>query len=176
MNVIGSFLGVDPGANGGFAIISGDGIAQAFRMPKTEADVARLFEERIVPARVVYAIIEAVHSFPGQGVASSFTFGRNAGLLIGLLLAHGISFEEVPPRTWQKALGIPPRIKTPKKPKPFMQYPAEESNTDWKNRLKAKAQTLFPGLDITLATADALLIAETARRIRVGYQGGRAIA
>jgi hypothetical protein len=68
-------------------------------------------------------------------------------------------------------LGIPQRIRKPKKPKPFLQYPAEESVSEWKNRLRAKAQALFPGLDLTLKTADAALIAEVAKRIQVGYQG-----
>ncbi len=171
MNVIGSYLGIDPGASGGIAILTPDGIAQVFRIPKTESDLAQLFESRIVPARIAYCLIERVHSFPGAGVASMFTFGRNAGILIGLLLAHSIPFEEMEPRTWQKALGIPARVKRPKNPKPMMQYPAEESHTEFKNRLRSKAQTLFPALDITLATADALLIAEVARRIQVGYQG-----
>ena len=39
------------------------------------------------------------------------------------------------------------------------------SKTEWKNKLKAKAQQLFPvwSKRITLATADALLIAEYGR-------------
>jgi hypothetical protein len=171
MTIMGSYLGIDPGASGGLAILTADGIAQAFRSPATEGDLARLFESRVVPARIVYCLVERVHSFPDAGVAGMFTFGRGVGVLIGLLLAHKIPFEEMEPRTWQKALGIPPRIKKPKKPKPFMQYLPEETPTQWKNRLRAKAQALFPNIEITLATADALLIAEVARRIRVGYQG-----
>ncbi len=171
MNILGSFLGVDPGANGGLALLTQDGIAQAFRIPPTEGDLAQLFESRIVPARVAYCLIERVHSFPDAGVASMFTFGRGVGVLIGLLLAHKIPFEEIEPRIWQKALGIPPRVKKPKKPKPFMQYQPEETPTQWKNRLRAKAQALFPNIEVTPATADALLIAEVAKRIRVGYQG-----
>lgn len=171
MNIIGCYLGIDPGANGGLALITHDGAVQAFRMPPTEADMALLFAARLDPPNISYCLIERVHSFPDQGVASAFTFGRNVGILIGLLLAHKISFEEIEPRAWQKALGIPPRVKKPRKPKPFMQYPPEEKQSEWKNRLKGKAQTLFPGVEVTLYTADALLIAEVAKRIRVGYQG-----
>jgi hypothetical protein len=171
MSILGSFCGIDPGQNGGVALISADGVVQAFRMPPTEGDLAKLFEFRIAPARVAYCLVERVHSFPDAGVAGMFTFGRGVGVLIGLLLAHKIPFEEIEPRAWQKALGIPPRVKKPRKPKPMMKYPAEESLTQWKNRLRAKAQQLFPHLEVTMATADALLIAECARRIRVGYQG-----
>jgi crossover junction endodeoxyribonuclease RuvC len=176
MNPLGSFLGIDPGLNGGIALITRDGITQVFRMPRTEADIELLFRSRLDPQNVAFCLLERVHSFPGAGVASMFTFGRNVGVLIGLLLAHGVPFEEIEPRTWQRALGIPPRIKRPRKPKPFMQYPPEESLSQWKNRLRSRARTLFPDTEITLYTADALLIAEVARRIRVGYQGGRAIA
>lgn len=34
-----------------------------------------------------------------------------------------------------------------------------EQMTEWKNKLKACAQGLFPGVHITLSTADAVLIA-----------------
>lgn len=194
MNQLACVAGIDPGATGGIAIINPDGIAMAWPCPKTEADLAQLFRECIQPASITFCLIERVHAIPAEyakdaagkpiydakgkpvrksGVSSvaMMSFGRQVGVLIGLLLAHEIPFEEMDPKTWQKALGIPPRRRKPRKPKPFIQYPSEESKSEWKNRLKAKAQALFPGLDITLATADALLIAEVARRIRVGYRG-----
>ena len=71
------------------------------------------------------------------------------------LIAAGIPFEEVIPRTWQKGVGITPRGKG-------------ETKTRFKNRLKAKASQLFPKVNVTLATADALLIAEFCRRKRTG--------
>ncbi len=61
-----------------------------------------------------------------------------------MLIASRIPFEEVTPQKWQKTLSC-------------------LSRGD-KNITKAKAQQLFPGLRVTHATADALLIAEYARR------------
>jgi hypothetical protein len=84
-----------------------------------------------------------------------FNFGANYGALRMALTAAGIPFEEVVPGVWQRGLNIPPRKKT-------------EGKTAWKNRLKAKAQQLFPSVKITLATADALLIAEFCRRKHEG--------
>jgi hypothetical protein len=162
-----NYLGIDPGQSGGIALIR-DVAVLATRMPATEGDVARFFAQSLIPLGIRFCLIEKVHSFPEQGVASAFTFGRGTGLLIGLLLAHKIPFEEITPQDWQKILGIPPRVKKPRKPKPFLQYPPEESQTEWKNRLRAKAQQLFPQIEITLATADALLIAETCRRMQSG--------
>jgi hypothetical protein len=68
-----------------------------------------------------------------------------------------MAFDEVTARSWQKALEILPRKKA-------------EGNSQWKNRLKGKAQQLFPNIasQITLLTTDALLIAEFCRRKHKG--------
>lgn len=141
------YLGIDPGASGGLAVRC-DGYAMGYKMPETERDLSNLFAE-LWPG-INMALIERVHSFPGQGVASSFTFGQNYGFLRGMLIAYDIPFEEVTPQRWQKALGIPPS--------------RGKSKTEHKNILKGVAQQLFPALHITLATADSLLIAEYAMR------------
>ena len=121
-------------------------------MAATERDVWQIIEgygpAGMAPA---FAIIEAVHSFPGQGVASSFKFGMGYGGLRMALVAAGIPFEAVSPQKWQKVMGIPPK--------------KGETKTQHKNRLKARAQELFPSLKITLATSDALLLAAYAQRI-----------
>lgn len=137
-----SVLGIDPGQSGGLAVLK-NGVALAWKMPETERDLQDLFEE-ISREGVDFALIEAVHSMPKQGVASSFKFGRNYGFLRGMLIASRIPFEEVTPQRWQKALGC--------------------LSHGEKNVTKAKAQQLFPLLKVTHATADALLIAEYARR------------
>ena len=138
------FIGVDPGASGGIAFLSSiDGQPHATKMPETERDVWLALSTW--DRTNAFAVIEAVHSMPKQGVASSFKFGRSYGFLRGCLIASGIPFEEVTPQKWQKALGC-------------------MSRGD-KNVTKARAQQLFPGLKITHATADALLLAEYARRL-----------
>lgn len=147
------YLGIDPGASGGLAIISEYVGVVKTAMPRTERDVLDWLtawkEEQ------TFAVIEKVHAMPGNGVSGMFKFGMSYGSLRMALLAANIPFEEIQPRVWQKALGMSPRRK-------------EESGTEWKNRLKAKAQQLFPREVITLATADALLIAEYCRRRREG--------
>jgi len=89
---------------------------------------------------------------PKQGVASSFKFGMNYLFLRACLVSCEIPFAEVTPRTWMKALAIRTRRKT-------------ETTTQWKNHLKQIAQQLFPQQPVTLATCDALLIAEYCRRL-----------
>jgi crossover junction endodeoxyribonuclease RuvC len=150
MNTGRYFLGIDPGKAGGVCSLGDTGdILTVSRMPDTESDIADWFASW--SQSNCFAVIEKVHSFPGQGVASSFTFGRGYGGLRMALICHGIPFEEVTPRVWQKALGITKRRDS-------------ETKGAFKNRLKGKAQELFPSEKVTLATADALLIAEYCRR------------
>lgn len=154
---LGTYLGVDPGKNGGIALIRDQEDVNLFPMPTTERDIWFLFDNLLAPSRIK-AIIERVHSMPNQGVSSTFTFGMGYGGLRMALTAARIPFEEVTSRTWQKGLGVSPRKKT-------------ESKSQFKNRLRAKAQQLFPDLDVwrsskkeQLSVCDALLIAEYCRR------------
>lgn len=150
----GIYVGIDPGQLGGLASIALDGIALE-KMPPTDRDVWDWISF-LGGREDVTAIIEKVHSFPGQGVSSTFKFGMGFGALKMALTAAMIPFEEVDPRRWQKALGIPPRKKT-------------EDKKQFKLGLKAFAQKLFPNVEgITLETCDALLIAEFARRHKEG--------
>ena len=146
------FLGIDPGASGGIASLAVEGGQDliAWKMPETERDTWQLFRFGAREVPVVLAVIEHVHSMPKQGVASSFKFGRSYGFLRACLIASEIPFEEVSPQKWQKELGC-------------------LSHGD-KNVTKRRAQQLFPALKITHATADAILLAEYARRLWVARQ------
>lgn len=98
-----------------------------------------------------FAVLEKVSSRPAQGVASTFAFGMSYGACRMALAAAAIPYEEVTPSKWQKEMGIANKGNG-------------ESRTQFKGRLRARAQLLFPREQITLATADALLLAEYARR------------
>lgn len=136
-------IGVDPGQAGGIAYIFESGTVEAYKMPETERDVYDLLEMPGVDYEIG-VFLESVHSMPGQGVSSSFKFGRGYGFLRGIVTALKYPLHDVTPQKWQKAIGC-------------------LSGGD-KNVTKQKAQQLFPHLKITHATADALLIAEYGRR------------
>lgn len=151
------FIGIDPGASGGIAIINTfANETDVYKMPQTEHDINNIlyqvgyYANHGVPA---VALIEKVGSMPGQGLSSTFKFGQNYGFLRGLLVANKISFSEMIPRSWQKHLGITPRNKD------------TESKTEFKNRLKGLAQQYYPEKNITLATSDAILIAKVCQSI-----------
>jgi crossover junction endodeoxyribonuclease RuvC len=144
------YIGIDPGASGGIACIWESGAADAWKMPETERDVSQLLCQfsfgKHLELNDVFAVIEQVGPMPGNGVTGMFKFGMNYGFLRGLLTAFEIPFDEARPQKWQKAMGC-------------------MSKGD-KNITKQKAQQLHPELKITHATADAILIAEFARRLR----------
>jgi hypothetical protein len=168
-------IGVDPGANGGLVSIqyslTGQLILNAVPMPKTERDIWEWF--RFLPTENTFAVIEKVSTSPQMGVVSAGTFmGGYYGLRMALTAAN-IPFEVIPPREWQTALSIPSR----KKHREGKKVVYDESTLQWKDRLRAKAQQLFPSLPLwnepkskgrQLAVADALLIAEFCRRKRMG--------
>lgn len=69
---------------------------------------------------------------------------------MGACAALCVPVELVTPQRWQKGMSVGVR--------------AGLERADWKRKLKAQAERLFPGQRVTLATADALLILEWARR------------
>lgn len=149
------YLGIDPGESGGAALvtdtgliaISPDGSLRCIKFKgKTEHEISDWIQRvaRVYNGKV-RAVIEAVHSMPKQGVASSFKFGKSYGFLRGLITAHLIPFQEVAPQTWQKDMKC-------------------RSKGD-KNVTKAAAHKLWPtySSQISHGLADALLLAEWLR-------------
>ncbi len=140
--------GIDPGQSGGIAFIA-DGFASACKMPETEREIVEVIEEwHNIGIRCAY--VESVHSFPGQGVSSSFTFGQGYGFLRGVLVSLRIPFVDVSPMKWKKALGLT--------------FTAQDSKKDKKNGSKQLAAQWFPTIKMNHAISEALLIAEFGRR------------
>ncbi len=136
-------MGIDPGKSGGCAILEVSGsVIEVFKFgdltPQDLAHKMRPYQQ------VKMAYIEKVHSMPGQGVRSVFTFGQNYGMLLGVLAAFRFATTHVAPQVWQK----------------YLQCMSKGN----KNVTKQRAQELFPAEKITHAVADALLIAEYGRR------------
>lgn len=64
------------------------------------AELARL----ITPDSII--AIESVHSMPEQGVSSTFDFGMNFGIWLGIIAALNIPMELVTPQEWKKHYGL----------------------------------------------------------------------
>ena len=145
-------IAIDPGLSGGLAV-SGFGKAECFGMPDTEGDLLELVRDVAAGARVegvdLVCVLEEVGGFVGKAQPGSamFRFGENYGFLKGVIQALEIRLVLVRPQVWQKGFGLGTAS-------------ACASKTIWKNKLKAEAQRRFPHLNVTLKTADALLILE----------------
>lgn len=121
-------------------------------MPKTDREIKELLGE----AGGETAYLEDLVKFTGKNMPSSSmaVYASNWGFLKGVLTAFDCRIVLVPPKKWQAALGLG----TAK----------GMSKTQWKNKLKQRAEQLYPHIKVTLATADALLIAEAARQGKLG--------
>lgn len=158
------YLGIDPGKKGGVAWIW-KGKMNCVEMPSTIKDLWNLIGWEILGLTDnIYAVLEHVHSMPQDSGKSMFTFGNGFGHLQMALVACSISTEEIPPKKWQKALYIVGKKRS-------------ESKPQFKDRLRGKAQQLYPGLEIwskprskgkQLAICDAVLIATYCQRKHEG--------
>lgn len=111
-------LGIDPGAYGALAFLDTESrevivvdmpAVKVKRGPRavTQVDAKGLAAAiRLHITDDTLAIVEKVHSMPGQGVASTFSFGRAAGIIEGVLAALDIPFSLIPPQTWTKAMRL----------------------------------------------------------------------
>lgn len=151
-----TIIAIDPGQSGGIAqeinYDMNDSMIHTLNvnpMPQTVKDIYRNLWLDPPSNHGVTVYIEDVHSMPGQGVASSFKFGRGFGNLEALVIALRYKLIYVRPQVWQKALGLLSK--------------KGESKTQHKNRIKAFAQQRYPDIKVTLATADALAILEYAK-------------
>ena len=154
------YIGIDPGKSGGLALIVGDSVDYA-EMPSSDMDLLDILHQFDQEAVGCHCFLERVRTMPGEGSKGAFTFGEGFGKIQMALTARQIPYELVQPRSWQKSLNIPPKkIKI-------------ESKPQFKDRLRQKAQELFPTIGLwnssltrQRAICDALLIAESCRRTR----------
>ena len=98
-------LGIDPGVSGAFAFYWPEAphrvIAEDFPTAFGHIDSGRL-AERIRQMAPDFAVFEAVGAMPGQGVSSTFKFGRACGVIDGILGALNIPRRSVSPTVWKR--------------------------------------------------------------------------
>jgi len=159
------YVGIDPGLHGAAAIIKeGPQDSQYIDIYDTPilvvdgknkpniAGMAALLRPLVVVPEKIIGTMEAVHSMPKQGVASSFTFGEGFGIWKGIIAAFELPLELVSPQRWKKSML------------------ADQGKE--KDASRFKAMQLFPSVAEQLkrvkddGRAEALLLAEYGRRLR----------
>jgi crossover junction endodeoxyribonuclease RuvC len=147
-----AIVAIDPGLSGGIAV-RWFGKTDCWPMPETQGDLLeRLREIKSVAGLEgdeLVCVLEEVSGFAGKAQPGSamFRFGEHFGFIKGVVQALGIRLVLVRPQVWQKGFGLGTASGC-------------ASKSEWKNKLKAEAQRRFPHLNVTLKTADALLILE----------------
>lgn len=158
-------IAIDPGQAGGmvhYKLVTKEvgGFAQEERavisMPKTDREIFDWIADGHDPDYVEAAYLEDLVKYTGRNMPSSSmaVYASNWGFIKGVLTALRYRIVLVPPKKWQAALGLGSKTGL--------------TTTVWKNKLKQRAEQLYPNIKVTLATADALLIAEAARQGKLG--------
>lgn len=172
MEINGNILAIDPGQNGGAALFSngttktvsfnsvlGSDYISIMAMCDGEraADACNIVHKtcaaldwiiREVGSYDLQAFVELVASRPDDNgvwnnAKASFSFGRNYGTILGWLCARHIPTTLILPNSWEST------------------YSSARGISDYKDRkhaLLGEAQKLYPELNPTLATCDALLL------------------
>ena len=140
-----SFVGIDPGKNGGVAVFWCDGESDSYRFPKLEYQLPQIIKKIKSMAREKKTkldwVIEDIHALYGSSAKATFSFGKNLGHWEGVLYSSNVKWETVSPKVWQS------------------EYKLSKDKKRRKNKLKKIAQSIVD-YKVTLATADAILIAK----------------
>ncbi len=150
------YIGIDVGYSGGIAVIDAESKAiEVYKTPREVLDFINRLEQLKQKSSNgrVFCVVEKAMSRFGDSAHSAQTFGYIIGLTHAALEVAKTPYEECTPQKWMKHFNMKKDNK------------GGETNTSWKNRLKALAQELFPDVKCTLWNADALLIAEYCKRI-----------
>lgn len=148
-------VAVDPGVSGAIVTFHEHLGLSSYNMPGTDWEVCKLVATISTQANTVVLYLEEPPLYAGKNIPGS-AIGKlmwNTGVLYGAAVACGWEVHRVRPAIWQKAHPVGTK--------------GDLSTTAWKNKLKARAGELFgsvPGLKVTLANADALLILDAAKR------------
>lgn len=147
------YIGIDPGADGGIAMITISDKETVTAWPYSNEKLVEIcFAIADISGEVrTTTCLEKVGAMPGQGVTSMFNFGKNVGFIEGVLSANYIPYQTVPPQKWKK----------------------EYSISSDKNKSVEVCKKLFPNINLKRTDkckkdhdgmAEALLMAEFARR------------
>jgi len=142
-----TYLCIDPGAKGGMAFLKKDGTTQAAALPSLTYDA---LSELTMDQYTV--VIEDVPKFAGRMIPQSATASLHFGFgyLCGHFEARGFRVIKVRPQEWQKTIAIGTK--------------GDLTSAQWKRKLRDEAVRRFPSIDVTLQTADALLLLDHARQ------------
>lgn len=145
-------VAIDPGKSGGIVWQDTAGQMVTAAMPAETTDTVALLSSLRgigIDTLVLEQLPRFVPMGGGKGIPGSMAavMFENFGIILGAAIALRFKVVRVPPQEWQKGLGLGNGKDC-------------ASKAQWKNKLKGRAQELFPEVKVTLKTSDALLIWE----------------
>lgn len=148
------YIGIDPGKKGGYAFICE---SENKRIVDTKIWDDNNFANdlykyiNICSKENMICAVEKVGAVRGNGIVSTFSFGKSAGYIEGVLTALKVPYQLVPPQKWKKTFSL---------------------SNDKKQSIET-CKRLFPNVDLRATQrcrtdsdgkAESLLLAEYARR------------
>ena len=107
------WIGLDPGSISGAvgALDSNGDYLDSFMIEHKDKNILPLVFKNMIlrcidPKEGAEICMEAVHSMPGQGVSSSFQFGRAVGVISAVCELTRYPVHLVTPQKWKKALKL----------------------------------------------------------------------
>jgi hypothetical protein len=164
------YLGIDPGASSGLAIITAPDNVIAISCKDNIKKAYKILSN--LKSNEVIIGIEAVHAIYGSSASSTFVFGMNKGRWIGILEYLGLPYQEINIQDWQNTM-----TDSPERPSKKGLLPKEIAKAKklHKETLKAEsyrsATLAFPSCRITSHDcADAINIA---RYLKYCHEGNK---
>jgi hypothetical protein len=155
------FLGIDPGATGGFAVLDGDGrltdvVALPTFGPETDSGALAALLEAVAPVDDLFVGVESPFANNRASSISQLNQGIGFGQILGVLGALRIRHERIRPQEWKSTMGCPmgPKLTAAKKKAASRRIAGEL----WPDMAHHWAKTSQDGL------AEAALIGEATRR------------
>lgn len=148
------FLGIDPGKNGGMAVITVDGTPCIWtRMPQGVGLIVDWIAAAARQYPRLVMVTEKAQAMPKQGIASAFRYGQHFGIFEASSAMLKLPYHEVSPVVWKKAMGL----------------------TSSKSLSSSVCRRIFPQVELVLSgcrkdhdgIAEALLVAEWTRRRQI---------
>jgi crossover junction endodeoxyribonuclease RuvC len=153
-------LGIDPGGTGALCLLENGLIVAMHDMPTVTEIVSGKPKERVEPGLVAsiirdmghidMAYVERVSAMPKQGIASTFVFGRSAGIIEGVLAGLQVPVKLILPGRWKKAAGFPAKAsKDASRQMAVKLWPGDAALfklAKWDGRAEAALMARFGGL------------------------------
>lgn len=168
-----TYIGIDPGSKGFITIRHEDGQFEFIQLENCNFHALALKLNVLQQTKDTFAVMEDVHSIYGSSAKATFSFGEIKGMLKGLLIAIGIPYQLVQPKTWQKEMWTNQDMVVEYKKVVVKGVEQTRKEVNTKQTSYNAAKRLFPSVDLRKTErcknfddnkVDSLLMCEYARR------------